>query len=322
MAAGWYATLRRMKLSPAVEGNVAAFVGSCLLGAAVVATRQVVDEISPLNLAFLRYAIGGACLAALVTLLRPGALRLPREELPKIALLGVLMYALFPFLFNSALRYTTASRGAVILALMPLFTAVLGAFARSEHLKTVQWAGVVCSIVGVATVFAESGLHFADGRAAMIGNALMVATALAGAVYSVAARPILLRFGAPPVTALAMLAGAALLCVPALFSGVTHEIGGAPVKTNLLVLYLAIPGGALAFFLTSFALSRLSATQATLYINLNPLVATVLAALLLNEKLNWWFAAGFALVVIGLLMANLPRMRGGQPAGSSQTSRT
>jgi drug/metabolite transporter (DMT)-like permease len=308
-----------MKLSPAVEGNLAAFVGSCLLGAAVVATRQIVDEIAPLNLAFLRYALGGACLAALVQLMRPGTLRLPKAELPKIALLGVLMYALFPFLFNTSLRYTTASRGAVILALMPLFTAVLGAFARSERLKTVQWVGVVCSIVGVATVFAESGLGFSDGSSVLVGNALMVGAALVGAVYSVSARPILMRFGSPPVTAIAMLAGAALLCLPALFQGVAQDIDDAPASTNALVLYLAIPGGAFAFFLASFALSRLSATQATLYINLNPLVATVLAALLLDEQLNWWFGLGFLLVVIGLLLANLPR-RSMRPAGKHEAT--
>ncbi len=311
-----------MKLSPVVEGNLAAFVGSCLLGAAVVATRQVVDEIAPLNLAFLRYAIGGAFLAALVAILRPGELTLPRAELPKIAALGALMYALFPFLFNTSLRYTTASRGAVILALMPLFTAVLGAFARSEQLQPVQWLGVVCSIVGVAAVFAESGLHFADGRSAMIGNGLMVVVALVGAVYSVAARPILMRYGAPPVTALAMLAGAALLCLPAFFRGVTREVADAPASTNALVLYLAIPGGALAFFLASFALSRLSATQASIYINLNPLVATILAALLLGETLTWWFALGFLLVVIGLLLANLPRMRSTRQATGTQTARS
>jgi drug/metabolite transporter (DMT)-like permease len=312
-----------MKLSPVVEGNLAAFVGSCLLGAAVVATREVVGEIAPLNLAFLRYALGGACLAALAQLLRPGALRLPKEELPKIALLGVLMYALFPLLFNTSLRYTTASRGAVILALAPLFTAVLGAFSRSERLKAVQWAGVVCSIAGVATVFAESGLGIAGGRSAVVGNALMVLAALAGAVYGVAARPILMRFSATPVTAIAMLAGAALLCLPALFRDVTGQVSNAPTSTNLLLLYLAIPGGALAFFLTSVALSRLSATQATIYINLNPLVATILAALLLDEVLTWWFALGFVLVVAGLLLANLPRMRGPRQAqGSVETART
>jgi drug/metabolite transporter (DMT)-like permease len=303
-----------MKLSPVVEGNLAAFLGSCLLGASVVATREVVGEIAPLNLAFLRYALGGACLAALVQLIRPQSLRVPRAELPKIALLGVLMYALFPFLFNTSLRYTTASRGAVILALAPLFTALLGAFSRSEHLKVVQWVGVCCSILGVVAVFAESGLHFADGRSALIGNTLMVLATLVAAIYSVAARPVLMQFGVPPVTALAMLAGAGLLCLPALIGDVAGEVGNASSTTNLLVLYLAIPGGALGFFLVSFALSRLSVTQATLYINLNPLVATILGALLLDEVLTWWFALGFALVVIGLVLANFPRIRGDRTA--------
>jgi drug/metabolite transporter (DMT)-like permease len=305
-----------MKLTPAIEGNIAAFVGSCLLGGAVVATRKVIGDVAPLNLAFLRYALGGVCLAALVSVLRPGALRIPREQLPPIALLGVLMFALFPVLFNTSLRYTTASRGAVILALMPLFTAVLGAFARSERLRPLQWLGVALSIGGVAVVFAESGLGFADGRRVAIGNALMVIVALIGAIYSVRARPYLQRFGAPPVAAVAMLSGAALLLIPALVRGVGGEVRASSTETSLLVLYLAIPGGALAFFLTTYALSRLTATQATLYINLNPIVATLLAALLLDEPLTRWFGLGFVLVIAGLLMANLPRRSTHQAAGS------
>ena len=295
-----------MKLTPAVEGNLAAFVGSCLLGGAVVATREVVGDIAPLDLAFLRYALGGVCLAAFVQIFRPGALRLPRAALPAVAGFGVLMYALFPFLFNTSLRYTTASRGAVIIALLPLFTAIMGAFARSEQLRPMQWLGVALSISGVAVVFAESGLGFSDGRKVLLGNALMVVVALIGAIYSVGARPYLMRYGAPPVTAVAMLSGAALLLIPALLRDVIGQVSRADGQTNALVLYLAIPGGALGFFLASFALSRLTATQASLYINLNPIVATVLAALLLDEPLTRWFGLGFVLVLAGLLLAISP----------------
>lgn len=310
-----------MKLTPAIEGNIAAFAGSCLLGAAVVATRKIIGDVAPLNLAFLRYALGGACLAAVLSAFRPGSLRIPRDQLAPIALLGMLMYALFPVLFNTSLQYTTASRGAVILALMPLFTAMLGAFARSERLQPLQWLGVALSIGGVAVVFAESGLGFTDGRRVVLGNALMVIAALTGAVYSVRARPYVQRFGAPPVAAIAMLSGAALLLLPALLRGVVGEMRAATTETTLLVLYLAIPGGALAFFLTTYALSRLTATQATLYINLNPVVATILAALLLDEPLSRWFGLGFVLVITGLLLANLPRRNTRQAARGTQTER-
>ena len=136
---------------------------------------------------FLRYALGGACLAALVQLIRPGALRLPREELPKIALLGVLMYALFPFLFNTSLRYTTASRGAVILALSTVFTAVLGRVCpqRAAQDGAVGRGGLFDR--GGGDGFRGEWARISDGRSAVAGNALMVGAALVGAVYSVAA---------------------------------------------------------------------------------------------------------------------------------------
>ena len=306
-----------MKLGATLEGNLAAFVGSCLLGGAVVATRAAVDDIDPLNLAFLRYFLGGVCLAAVVSISRPGALRLPRSAWPGIVGLGMLMYALFPVLFNTSLRYTTASRGAVILALMPLFTAILGALSRSERLRMLQWLGVGVSIGGVAVVFAESGLGFAGGGSVALGNTLMVATALTGAIYSVRVRPWLRRYGALPVTSMAMLSGAALLLLPALVGGVVHEVREAPTSANLLVLYLGIPGGALAFVLANMGLSRLSATQAILYINLNPVIATVLGALLLGESLTRWFGLGFLLVITGLLMANVPKRSGQQAAAGN-----
>ena len=72
---------------------------------------------------------------------------------------------------------------------LSLLAVIIGAFARSEQLRPMQWLGVALSISGVAVVFAESGLGFSDGRKVLLGNALMVVVALIGAIYSVGARP-------------------------------------------------------------------------------------------------------------------------------------
>jgi drug/metabolite transporter (DMT)-like permease len=94
---------------------------------------------------------------------------------------------------------------------------------------------------------------------------------------------------------------------------VIGQVGDAPVQSNLLVLYLAIPGGALGYFLISFALSRLSPTQTALYINLNPIFAIVLATLLLDESITGWFVAGLIIVIAGLILANMRAVRTRQP---------
>ena len=72
-------------------------------------------------------------------------------------------------------------------------------------------------------------------------------------------------------------------------------------------MFLGVFGGALGFFLWTFALSRLSPTQVSVYINLNPLVAMVLAAALLAEHLTIIFIAGFGTVLLGVLLVNWPK---------------
>lgn len=310
-----------MKGNSVFLGNLAGFIGSCLLGGSVVATRVIVEYVAPMHLAFLRFLIGGVCLAAAVTLLRKHPWQIPRSALPRIVLLGVCMYALLPTLFNSSLQYTTASRGAVILAMMPLFTAVYGAVRGSERLIPLQWLGVIISFTGIVTVFAEGGLGFAGSRSVMLGNTLMVAAAITGATSNLMAKPLLRSLDALSVTALAMLFGASMLLVPALLQHTWTEVRSAPTNIHWLILYLSIPGGALGFFLSIYSIGRLSVTQATLYINLNPITATLLAALLLSESLTRWFGLGFVLVIAGLLMANLPKRSGQLAARSRQTGR-
>lgn len=286
-------------------GNVAALLGSLLFGAAVVATREAVSTVAPVNLAVLRFGQGGVILA-IVLLLATGAPRLSRRAVGEIALLGAIMFALFPLLFNGALQFTTASRGAVILATMPLGTAVLARATGQERLTRRQLLGVLLSVVGVIVVFAEAGIGPGESRRELLGNAMMVAASACGAVYGMLAKPVLHRLPAILVTAGSMLAGAVLLAPIALASNLPGDIAQLDSRTTLIVLFLGTGGGALAYWLIMVALARLTPTQAIAYINVNPLVATALGALFLDETLSSRFLLGFGLVAAGLVLANWP----------------
>ena len=63
----------------------------------------------------------------------------------------------------------------------------------------------------------------------------------------------------------------------------------------------------MGFFLWTFALTRLTPAQVAVYINLNPLAAMVLAAAPLAERLTVAFAAGFGMVLMGVLLVNWPK---------------
>jgi drug/metabolite transporter (DMT)-like permease len=290
-----------------LAGNIAAFVAASLFGASVVATRVAVQEMPPLSLAFLRFAQGGLILFLSLLVISRNLLRIAWKDLPFLVLLGAILFAIFPLAFNMSLRFTEASRGALMLATMPLWSAWLARAAKRERLNLRQVVGILLTLGGVAAVLAERGLTWEGGGRTLIGDGLMLLTALCGAVYGVLAQRILGRYTSLTVTTYAMALGTLLLLPAALTEGLPEALARINGKLAGLVLFLGVLGGALGYFLWTFALSRLTPTRVAVYVNFNPMVATILAAALLTERLTGVFGVGFVAVLGGVLLVNLPR---------------
>ena len=165
---------------------------------------------------------------------------------------------------------------------------------------------------------AERGLGWQGGLESLAGDGLMLMTALCGAVYAVLAPRALARYDALTVTTYAMMLGTLLLLSAALVEGLVGVLSHLDGQTVALLVFLGVFGGALGFFLWTFALTRLTPTQVAVYINLNPLVAMVLAAALLAEHLTIIFVAGFGAVLLGVLLVNWPKRTQAAPADCSR----
>jgi len=289
------------------SGNFAAFIAASLFGASVVATRVTVQEIPPLNLAVLRFGQGGLILFLCLLIGARNLIKVKWHDLPFLALLGAILFAVFPLTFNISLRLTEASRGALMLATMPIWSAWLARATQKERLSLRQIAGILFTFTGVGIVLAERGLTWQGSTLALVGDGLMLLTALCGAIYGVLAQRMLARYSALTVTMYAMLFGTFLLFPAALVEGLPQAIVRIDEKIAVLILFLGIFGGALGFFLWTFALTRLTPTQVAVYVNVNPMVAIIMGAVLLAEKLTGVFVVGFVAVVVGVLFVNWPK---------------
>ncbi len=290
-----------------LAGNTAASFAAILFGASVAATRVAVQDIPPLSLAVLRFGLGGGALSLSIFILARTVLRVERRDVPFLILLGVIFFSIFPLTFNASLRLTEASRGALMLATMPLWSAWLDRVARKEHLSFRQIAGITLALTGVAIVLAERGLTWRGTPWALLGDGLMLLTALCGAAYGVLAQRVLVRYSALTVTTYAMVFGTVLLFPAAFAEGLPRVFAGVDSRLAALIIFLGIFGGALGYYLWTFALSHLTPTQVAVYGNLNPMVATILGAALLAEKLTGVFGVGFVAVLSGVLLVNWPR---------------
>ncbi len=272
------------------------------------ATRAVLRQVPPFTLGFLRFAIAGLLLTVLLLCWRRSWPVLRKGDYARLALLGGAFFGVFPLLFNSGLRLTEASRGAVVIATMPLASLLLARALRHETLGRSKLAGVVCTFVGVTLIFVEART-VSTRSMPVLGDAMLLGCAVLAAVYGVFGTELVTRLGPLTVTAMAMLFGS-LLQLPAAAleierSGVPHLTGG---SLSLLIL-LALIGGAGAYLLWTAALTRLTATELAVYINMNPLVAAVLAWLLLSERVTSIYLVAAAWVTGGILLVNGRSMR-------------
>jgi drug/metabolite transporter (DMT)-like permease len=307
-------------VNPRLAANAGAFVAAVLFGSSVVAVRVAVQEVPPLSLAVLRFGQGGLLLVFVLLLVgERDVLRVKWRDLPLLVLLGAIFFAVFPVTFNASLRLIEASRGALLLATIPLWSALLARISRSERLAPRQVVGVLISLAGVVLALAERGVAGQQGGLeTLAGDALMLVTALCGAAYGVLAQRAFARYAALTVTAYAMVLGTLLLLPAAVAEGLVGVLPQLDRQTVALLVFLGVFGGALGFFLWTFALTRLTPTQVAVYINLNPLVAILLAAVLLAERLTIVFAMGFGAVLVGVLLVNWPKRTKVEPSNRSR----
>lgn len=286
--------------------NVAAAVSSLSAGASIAATRFVIDQTDPVTIGFYRYLIGAFVLLPVLAW-GLATRRVSARDMLVIALLGVVFFGYFPWAFSASLKYTTAARGAVGLATAPIMTLVLAQILGRERMTPMKSLAVAVAFAGVAVAFSDALLG--GENKGFLGEALMLAAVLGAAVYSVYARPYLVRHGPVFVTSLAITFGM-LSLLP--FAAAEGALSAVPTFTTggwVAVLFLGIVGGAVQFVLYTWALRRISPTRTAIYVTLNPISALVLAAVILGESLTPQLLAGAILVISGIFLANRPSAR-------------
>jgi len=282
-----------------LSGILAAILSSALGGTAVGATRYLAAAIDPLALGAFRFGIGAAFLLP-IAWLRQG--RWPaRPDWPGVAGLGLLFFGLFPILFNAALVFTTAARGALALSTLPLLTMVAAAALGVERLSPHKTIGMLIAMAGVAIALL-SGLSDAPAGA-WRGDLLMVGAALCMALYNVWSRPFIRRSGPVTFTAAAMAVGAVILIALSWSRGSFVPISAFNGPQWLAILYLGVLGGAIIFYLWAFALERTTPTLVAVSVTVNPVTASLFGDFLLGEALRWNLMLGLVTVLVGIRVA-------------------
>lgn len=282
-----------------ILGVTAAALSSALGGTSIGATRFLTRAIDPFGIGAFRFGIGFALLLPVAVAAR-SAWPSGRDRVACVWL-GLLFFFVFPVLFNASLGWTTAARGALALSTLPLLTLLTAAVLGVEALTKRKLAGVLLATAGVAVALAAR-LHDAP-PGAWIGDLLMVAAAFCMALYSIWSKPIIGRSGALTFTVAAMGVGAAALIALGVVQGSFVAVAHFDATQWFAAVYLGAAGAALTFFLWAYALGRTTPSRVAISVTVNPIAASLVGAMLLDEQIGPELLLGIAAVAAGIWIA-------------------
>jgi drug/metabolite transporter (DMT)-like permease len=176
---------------------------------------------------------------------------------------------------------------------------------RVAHLTRRKSVGVLIAIGGVAVALI-TGLKDAP-QGAWRGDAIVIAATLCFALYSIWSRPFIARSSPLGIVTAGMGSGSFVVCLFALAGGGFASTSGFGAGQWAAIVYLAVFGAALTFFLWVFALARTTPTKVTSTITLNPLTASIAATFLVGESIGFDLLIGIAAVLTGILIASTER---------------
>jgi drug/metabolite transporter (DMT)-like permease len=269
-------------------------MGVLVFGLTMPATRAAVMELDPLFVTLGRALL--ASVLASVTLLAARARPPRRRDWPRLFWFALCSIIGFPLLMTIAMQHAPAAHAAVVLAVLPLLTAMAGVLVARERPSPGFWA---CGIAGTGAVLVYALLS--SGGSGDLGWADLL---LAGAAVSAAAAYALggelsHRVGGWEVISWALVAAAPVLLV--LFFTVGPPINwDASASAWAGFLYVAVFSQFLGFFAWNKGMSLGGIARIGQMQLLQPFVTLLAAFLLLGEPIGWMELL-FSAVVVGLI---------------------
>jgi drug/metabolite transporter (DMT)-like permease len=271
-----------------------------LLSAGVyIAAKWVSSEMPPWALCFWRVLIAWAILMPIVRRHFGDMVALVRARALELLAIGGVGLAICQGMIFVGLEHADATTAGIIIALIPIITMILARLVLAEPMGSWQVIGSILAFLGIVVIIVKGSPAALMRLDLNPGELWIVAGAFCFSLYTVLLRRA--KFDINRLALLVLLLGAAVLTfyLFELFSDERSSLNGSGL---IALAYVAIPGGAVMYYLFNWSIETLGAARAGVLLYIQTIFIAVLAYLILGEQLQRYHLEGAALIIAGLLL--------------------
>jgi drug/metabolite transporter (DMT)-like permease len=263
--------------------------------------KAALAEMTPLSFNSLRFLLASA-LTLLSLRLIEGDVGFARGDWWRLLGLGLIGNTCYQLLFINGINHTTAGNSALLLATTPIFVSLIGAAFGVERVGKLAWVGVFLSLAGIFMVIVGSGKELGLAKETISGDILVLIGAAAWSVYTVLSKPMLSRYSALKLTALAMAAGTPFIVLFSIPQLLAQDWATVSWQGWLGLFFSGSMAIALAYIIWNSGVSKVGGARTAVYSNLSPVVAAIFAWLTLGEAITIFMVVGAAMIFLGIYL--------------------
>lgn len=291
--------------SNTLKGHAAIFFANVIYGLNIPVTKALLDRwMTPLGYMATR-TLAALLIFWVIQCFMPRE-RVTRRDLLIIAIGGFMGFVVSQFLTALSLQYTSPVYFSLIIALSPLCVMLLAALLLKEPVTRQKSVGVVLGIAGAVLLVVCANSNIATGRNNLLGIGLACVSIFAYSIYLIIMRSVAQKYSA--VTQMKwMFLFTAIILVPfgayeyprqAIFSSECDWSG--ILELGFVILFSTSIG----YFLMPFGMKYLRATTVSVYMNLQPIVASSVAIFVGQDLFSWDKPLAALLVLTGAYIVN------------------
>jgi len=274
-------------------------------GGTFVAGRLLVEEMSPLVAASMRFLAASTMLLTAILIRDRRLPWLTVKQWGAMALLGLTGVFFYNIFFFTGLQTVEAGRASMIIAVNPVITTLLAVLFLGERFNLSRGVGMILSVCGALIVISR-GDPFAllQGDVGGMGEFYIIGCVLSWSAYTLIGKQLLKNIEPIVAVAYSCTIGAIFLVIAALSNGHQNEFADISMTGAACIFYFAFFGTTLGFSWFYDGVKKLGASRTVMYVNLVPISGILLGTLFLNEHLGRSLLIGGILVFSGLYLVN------------------